>query len=59
MVFFLFLLQNIPQLSHLDMSQCTRITDAAIAQLSTPPATTISSLVYLDVSGCNGKHGVQ
>lgn len=36
------------------MSQCTRITDAAIAQLSTPPAPTIKSLVYLDVSGCNG-----
>ncbi|KAI5722053.1 hypothetical protein M8J76_002946 [Diaphorina citri] len=49
-----YIVQNIPQLSHLDMSQCTRITDAAIAQLSTPPAPTIQSLVYLDVSGCHG-----
>jgi F-box/leucine-rich repeat protein 10/11 len=47
-----YIVQNIPLLSTLDLSQCFRLTDAGIAQLTAPPATTPSTLTWLDLNGC-------
>lgn len=47
-----YIVQNLPHLTTLDLSQCFRISDAGIAQLIAPPATTIGTLVSLDLSGC-------
>lgn len=47
-----YVVQNVPLLSTLDLSQCYRLTDAGIAQLTAPPATTLSTLTKLDLSGC-------
>ncbi|KAJ8888135.1 hypothetical protein PR048_007622 [Dryococelus australis] len=44
--------QHLPLLSVLDVSSCCRITDAGVAQLATPPASTIETLQILDLSSC-------
>lgn len=44
--------QYLPNLVHLSLSCCARITDAGIAQLSTKPANTVTTLVNLDLSNC-------
>nr|CAD7204005.1 unnamed protein product [Timema douglasi] len=44
--------QHLPRLTFLDISSCTRITDAGVAQLATPPASTIITLQKLDLSSC-------
>lgn len=47
-----YVVQNLPNLSSLDMSSCPRLTDAGVAQLGTHPASTINTLVSLDLAGC-------
>ncbi|XP_039298773.1 jmjC domain-containing histone demethylation protein 1 isoform X1 [Nilaparvata lugens] len=47
-----YIVQNLPQLTHLDVSCCARLTDAGVAQLATAPASTITTLTHLDVSSC-------
>lgn len=42
--------QYLPNLAHLSLSSCPRITDAGIAQLSTKPANTVTNLISLDLS---------
>lgn len=46
-----YITQFLPNLEHLSLSLCPRITDAGIAQLTTKPATTVMTLVSLDLSG--------
>lgn len=46
-----YITQFLPNLQHLSLSLCARITDAGIAQLTTKPANTIQTLVSLDLSG--------
>ncbi|XP_049529879.1 jmjC domain-containing histone demethylation protein 1 [Anopheles darlingi] len=46
-----YITQGLPNLTHLDLSSCQRITDAAIAQIGTSPAA-IKTLVELDLSCC-------
>lgn len=46
-----YITQFLPQLQHLSLSLCARITDAGIAQLTTRPAQTVHTLVSLDLSG--------
>ena len=47
-----YITQHLPRLSVLDLSSCTRLTDAGIAQLTTPPASSIELLQSLDLSNC-------
>ncbi|XP_067014972.2 jmjC domain-containing histone demethylation protein 1 [Anabrus simplex] len=47
-----YVVQHLPRLESLDVSSCTRITDAGVAQLATPPAPTIETLQTLDLSNC-------
>ncbi|XP_046682822.1 jmjC domain-containing histone demethylation protein 1 isoform X2 [Homalodisca vitripennis] len=47
-----YVVQNLPNLSTLDMSSCPRLTDAGVAQLATHPASTIFTLTCLDLAGC-------
>ncbi|XP_052126433.1 jmjC domain-containing histone demethylation protein 1 [Frankliniella occidentalis] len=47
-----YITQHLPRLSVLDLSSCTRLTDAGVAQLTTPPASSIELLQSLDVSNC-------
>lgn len=47
-----YITQHLPRLSVLDLSSCTRLTDAGIAQLTTPPASSIENLQSLDLSNC-------
>ncbi|KAJ1523891.1 hypothetical protein ONE63_010445 [Megalurothrips usitatus] len=47
-----YITQHLPRLSVLDLSSCTRLTDAGIAQLCTPPASSIELLQSLDLSNC-------
>lgn len=47
-----YIVQNLPQLNSLDVSSCSRLTDAGVAQLATAPAATITTLTCLDLSGC-------
>ncbi|XP_025836100.1 jmjC domain-containing histone demethylation protein 1 isoform X2 [Agrilus planipennis] len=42
--------QYLPNLAHLSLSCCPRISDAGIAQLSTKPANTVMNLITLDLS---------
>ncbi|XP_068900061.1 jmjC domain-containing histone demethylation protein 1 isoform X4 [Tenebrio molitor] len=42
--------QYLPNLQHLSLSLCPRISDAGIAQLTTKPANTVANLVSLDLS---------
>ncbi|CAH0549530.1 unnamed protein product [Brassicogethes aeneus] len=42
--------QYLPSLEHLNLSLCPRISDAGIAQLSTKPSNTVTSLISLDLS---------
>lgn len=42
--------QYLPNLTHLCLSSCPRITDAGIAQLCTKPACTVANLVSLDLN---------
>lgn len=42
--------QYLPNLQHLNLSLCARISDAGIAQLTTKPANTIAKLISLDLS---------
>ncbi|GJQ78058.1 hypothetical protein Trydic_g2401 [Trypoxylus dichotomus] len=42
--------QYLPNLTHLCLSSCPRITDAGIAQLCTKPASTVTNLVSLNLS---------
>lgn len=42
--------QYVPNLQHLSLSLCPRITDAGIAQLTTKPANTVTNLISLDLS---------
>ncbi|XP_058055890.1 jmjC domain-containing histone demethylation protein 1 [Anopheles bellator] len=46
-----YITQGLPNLTHLDLSSCQRITDAAIAQIGTSSAA-IKTLVELDLSCC-------
>uniref|UniRef100_A0A182J721 [histone H3]-dimethyl-L-lysine(36) demethylase n=1 Tax=Anopheles atroparvus TaxID=41427 RepID=A0A182J721_ANOAO len=46
-----YITQGLPSLTHLDLSSCQRITDAAIAQIGTSPAA-LKTLVELDLSCC-------
>lgn len=45
-----YITQYLPNLTHLSLNSCSRITDAGIAQLSTKPAHTVTKLVSLDLS---------
>lgn len=47
-----YITQFLPNLQHLSLSSCARITDAGIAQLTTKPANTLTNLISLDLSGC-------
>ncbi|XP_058808657.1 jmjC domain-containing histone demethylation protein 1-like [Phymastichus coffea] len=47
-----YIAQHLPHLEVLNLSGCLRITDAGIAQLTSPPAGTIGTLDSLNVSGC-------
>lgn len=47
-----YVVQYAPNLVELDLSQNVRITDAGIAQLTTPVANAVSTLEVLDLSGC-------
>lgn len=42
--------QYLPNLQHLSLSLCPRISDAGIAQLTTKPANTVTNLISLDLS---------
>lgn len=42
--------QYLPNLHHLSLSLCPRISDAGIAQLTTKPANTVANLISLDLS---------
>lgn len=46
-----YITQGLPSLTHLDLSSCQRITDAAIAQIGTSPAA-IKTIIELDLSCC-------
>ncbi|XP_055550726.1 jmjC domain-containing histone demethylation protein 1 [Wyeomyia smithii] len=46
-----YITQGLPSLTHLDLSSCQRITDAAIAQIGTSSAA-IKTLIELDLSCC-------
>lgn len=46
-----YITQFLPNLENLSLSLCPRISDAGIAQLTTKPATTVMTLVSLDLSG--------
>lgn len=46
-----YITQFLPNLQHLSLSLCPRITDAGIAQLTTKPANTVATLLSLDLSG--------
>ncbi|KAL1374125.1 hypothetical protein pipiens_004994 [Culex pipiens pipiens] len=46
-----YITQGLPSVTHLDLSSCQRITDAAIAQIGTSPAA-IKTLIELDLSCC-------
>lgn len=47
-----YVVQYAPNLIELDLSQNYRISDAGIAQLTTPTASAVSTLQILDLSGC-------
>lgn len=47
-----YVVQYAPSLIELDLSQNYRITDAGIAQLTTPVGNAVSTLEVLDLSGC-------
>ncbi|XP_026815605.1 jmjC domain-containing histone demethylation protein 1 isoform X3 [Rhopalosiphum maidis] len=47
-----YVVQYAPSLVELDLSQNFRITDAGIAQLTTPVGNAVSTLQVLDLSGC-------
>ncbi|XP_076255197.1 lysine demethylase 2 isoform X2 [Rhynchophorus ferrugineus] len=42
--------QYLPNIQHLSLSMCPRISDAGIAQLTTKPANTVVNLISLDLS---------
>lgn len=46
-----YITQFLPNLGNLSLSLCPRITDAGIAQLTTKPAATVTTLISLDLSG--------
>ncbi|XP_032289749.1 jmjC domain-containing histone demethylation protein 1 isoform X2 [Drosophila virilis] len=46
-----YIMQSLPQLKHLDLSSCQRITDAGVAQIGTSP-TAIARLAELNLSAC-------
>nr|XP_018914262.1 PREDICTED: jmjC domain-containing histone demethylation protein 1 isoform X1 [Bemisia tabaci] len=48
----LYIVQNICNLSVLDLSQCNRLTDAGISQLSSQQSLTLKSLQTLNLAGC-------
>ncbi|KAH1011633.1 jmjC domain-containing histone demethylation protein 1 isoform X1 [Dendroctonus ponderosae] len=45
-----YVIQYLPNIQHLSLSMCPRISDAGIAQLSTKPANTVTNLTSLDLS---------
>ncbi|CAH1118335.1 unnamed protein product [Phaedon cochleariae] len=45
-----YITQYLPNLMHLSLSSCPRISDAGIAQLTTKPSNTITNLISLDLS---------
>lgn len=47
-----YITQHLPNLEKLDLSSCGRVSDAGVAQLSTPPAPTVHNLASLDLSNC-------
>nr|CAD7457090.1 unnamed protein product [Timema tahoe] len=47
-----YIVQCLPTLKFLDVSLCSRITDAGVAQLGIHPASTIVTLEKLDLSSC-------
>ena len=47
-----YIAQHLTHLETLDLSTCARITDAGIAQITSPPAATIKTLVTLNLTGC-------
>ena len=48
-----YITQHLPRLTTLDLSSCTRLTDAGIAQLTTPPAGSVDLLQSLNLSNCS------
>ncbi|KAJ8683024.1 hypothetical protein QAD02_018816 [Eretmocerus hayati] len=48
-----YIAQYLPQIRKLNLSACTRITDAGIAQLTLPPSVCSSTLVSLNLAGCS------
>jgi len=47
-----YITQCLSQLSELNISNCWKITDAGLAQLSTPDVATVETLTSLNVSSC-------
>lgn len=47
-----YVVQYVPSLVELDLAQNYRVTDAGIAQLTSPSANAVSTLELLDLSGC-------
>ena len=47
-----YITQHAGSISKLDISTCSRITDAGIAQLGAPDSPSLQNLVALNVSGC-------
>jgi len=49
-----YITQYLPQLSQLSVCGCWKLTDAGLAQLSAPEATTLETLTSLDIRSCKG-----
>lgn len=47
-----YIAQHLSFIEKLNLSSCGRITDAGVAQLTSPPAATINTLVSLNLSDC-------
>lgn len=47
-----YIAQHLSYIEVLNLSSCGRITDAGVAQLTSPPASAITTLVSLNLSGC-------
>ncbi|XP_001606028.1 jmjC domain-containing histone demethylation protein 1 [Nasonia vitripennis] len=47
-----YIAQHLSYVRTLNLSSCARITDAGVAQLTSPPAATVTTLVSLNLSGC-------
>ena len=50
--FYRYISQLLPNLVELDVSSCSRVTDAGVNYLSTPPAHTVTKLRHLNLATC-------